>query len=328
MNIVAGVTDIEEEGNWRVHTTRQAAPVEFFGGPAALDDTRNCAVIIASTGMWLIEPCEDSSQRCPTCFNKYNGSLSLKGLCFQSMPESLFNLRGYINDKPYFHGLFGMMMHVSKAGFWTLKDAVKNETIAESSDMYGKVYPAGRTVWVMKKAMCGHARQEKITLGMSSCAQDEFLCTSGQCIAAKLRCDTVANCKDQTDEEDCDIVDLPQGYLKHVPPINFKNENLPLPINITVTIVRFVNVIDYKHTVELEIAVTVKWQDSRLTFNNLKKQSVRNALEEREMDKLWKPHFHFTNVQDGKISTIGERTEIERRSEPLPWDKNSVRMST
>lgn len=40
---------------------------------------------------------------------------------------------------------------------------------------------------------------------MSSCSDEEFLCTSGECISAALRCDFKKDCENGSDEEFCGI---------------------------------------------------------------------------------------------------------------------------
>lgn len=321
-----GITDADEEGVWRRPESKKKLPT-FFDAATGGGEDRDCAAIIAANGNWHNEPCTSASPRCASCAITYSGTLSLKGLCFKKKLLSLFDLQGYVNDEPYFHGFERHTIHLGDDGAWILYDVLKNKTISELLETFGDPYPTGRSIWLLKQSMCGHAKGERIVLGLSKCSEDEFMCSDGECIPAKQRCDSFAHCADQTDEQKCNIVDAPKGYLKHIPPTNHENKSLPLPLNVSITIDRFINVLDYKHTIEMEVEVMIKWQDSRLTFNNLKKRITRNSLEDRETQKLWLPTFHFTNVQDGAIKIVGENIQVERRSEPLPPDLNSVDMS-
>lgn len=236
-------------------------------------------------------------------------------------------MQGYVNEMPYFQGFYGLNIFMNQQGNWELADTVENRTIADCIETYGKFYPAGRTLWKIREAQCGNSKNTQIILGLSSCKYDEFMCSDGQCIEDHRRCDTVADCEDQTDEQNCGIVDTPKGYLKNVPPVNYQNPNLPLPVNVTVSIDRFINIFDYKHTIDLELGVTITWQDSRLIFNNLKDNFIRNELQGDEKNAVWRPKLYFDNIQDGAVRSIGLSLRVMKKSEPLTWDYNSQHMS-
>ncbi|KAF2364165.1 C-type lectin-like [Trinorchestia longiramus] len=322
-----GITDLDEEGVFRLHSTKKIVPTLFDAPPTDGDD-RDCVSIIASSGKWHNEPCSTAAPRCTSCFITHHGALSLRGLCYEFQWQSLFDLQGYIHGSPYFHGFFGYVIYRSENELWVLVDTVNNVTIAVTIDTYGGRYPVGRTLWEMKTHQCNHAKREKVILGLSSCNIDQFMCSSGECIPGPQRCDAVANCEDQTDEFNCNILELPKGYLKHISPVNPFDKLLPLPLNITITINRFINVLDYKHTVEPEIGVAIKWHDFRIVYYNLRNKSKDNVLRDDEVNILWTPAYLFTNAQDGAIRTIGRKVKVIRTSAPLGRDHNSVDMNT
>ena len=65
---------------------------------------------------------------------------------------------------------------------------------------------------------CFKGRIYNKTLKLSGCADDEFTCSDGQCIKIINRCDQIINCRDETDEQDCRLLALKNGYNKVVPP--------------------------------------------------------------------------------------------------------------
>ena len=61
---------------------------------------------------------------------------------------------------------------------------------------------------------------------MSGCAEDEFTCGDGQCININNRCDQIIDCRDQTDELDCTILVLVDGYNQAIPPFTLVTINV------------------------------------------------------------------------------------------------------
>ena len=72
---------------------------------------------------------------------------------------------------------------------------------------------------------CNNGQPYNITLKLSGCADDEFTCSDGQCIKIVNRCDQIINCRDETDEQDCKLLVLKNGYNKVVPPFTLVLKN-------------------------------------------------------------------------------------------------------
>ena len=54
----------------------------------------------------------------------------------------------------------------------------------------------------------------------SGCADDEFTCSNGQCININKRCDQIVDCRDKTDELDCRLLVLQDGYNQVISPFS------------------------------------------------------------------------------------------------------------
>ena len=65
---------------------------------------------------------------------------------------------------------------------------------------------------------CQKGETHEMTLKMSGCEEEEFTCNDGQCIDINLRCDQIINCRDKSDEENCQLMVLESGYKKNVVP--------------------------------------------------------------------------------------------------------------
>ena len=53
---------------------------------------------------------------------------------------------------------------------------------------------------------------------LSGCSDDSFTCDDGQCIDINNRCDQVIDCRDKSDEMNCKLLVLEDGYNKDIPP--------------------------------------------------------------------------------------------------------------
>ena len=65
---------------------------------------------------------------------------------------------------------------------------------------------------------CNKGKPYNITLKLTGCADHEFTCDDGQCVDIGKRCDQILNCRDESDEQDCAILELKSGYNKMIPP--------------------------------------------------------------------------------------------------------------
>ena len=151
----------------------------------------------------------------------------------------------------------------------------------------------------------------EIDLKMTGCKEKDFTCSDGQCIRMTKRCDQVPNCRDHSDEEDCNILVLEKGYNKRVPPVgkNKDDELTPVPVKVSLTLLKIVNIKEEDYSIELQIQITLKWKEIRATYKNLKPQTYLNALSEDEIKYLWLPLVVYTNTDQQETTRLGFLTE-------------------
>ena len=110
------------------------------------------------------------------------------------------------------------------------------------------IHPLGRRNWNWFNRRCINSGTQEKSLSLSICEHGtEFTCKSGRCIAIEKRCDRISDCKDESDEQDCELVQIPDNYNKIQAPENSpENEGKPLPIKTQITLIN-VDMINFYH---------------------------------------------------------------------------------
>ena len=151
--------------------------------------------------------------------------LQLRGLC----PDDSFINQFYVPSNKPKHGatlFFGLLAtvieYLREASSWRLKyhgSAIANTTAVTASSHYSFV--VGFQQWTIaddSKSCSSRGRPYTRTLKLTGCQDGEFTCRDGQCIRMVERCDQVLHCTDESDERECSLLVINNGYNKKVPP--------------------------------------------------------------------------------------------------------------
>lgn len=281
-----------------------------------------CVLMDTKTGLWSDYTCH-TNKACTLCGSRSPSLLYLRGACRNTKTETMFEVNGYLRDKPLFHGYYGFMIMLDENLKWTLFDTTTNESLARVSA--DTPYPLGKHDWVLAKPLCDHSPGEKLQLSLSACQDGQFMCQNGECIDVGNRCDGTDDCKDETDEQECNILMIPTGYIKSKLPshTNHHHSESFKPI-LLFHFLRFLDIDDVRHTVSLEMTIAIKWKDTRLMYRNLKPQNYNNML--LKTDEIWRPVLLFPNVRGGEVNLHNEHLYVERTGAPKERDHNSVDM--
>ena len=94
---------------------------------------------------------------------------------------------------------------------------------------------------------------------------------------------------------DCDIkIIFPKNYFKHLPPIK-SNENDKLKLYISPTLESIMHLHEVHSMIALKIKLTVKWQDSRLTYAKIHPKR-HNLITLSQKNDLWLPSLLNENT--------------------------------
>ena len=174
------------------------------------------------------------------------------------------------------------------------------------------------------REFCSFEKGSEIKLNISPCIDEEFTCSNGQCIPKDQLCDGFSHCRDLSDERNCRIFELPDGYKKIRPPETAIGVIGPVILTGSVNLLRFIEINDIKDLVKLEMEVVLYWKDLRIRYFNLDDKVENNGFTETEMYEIWSPEFTYPTVYNGEIKKINEDIQILREGPELPIDFNSV----
>ena len=147
----------------------------------------------------------------------------------------------------------------------------------------------------------------EVTLTLTPCSDDEFSCDNGICIPMNKRCNGKLECKDGSDEDNCDLVVFNNGYNKYLVPMD-SNSKFTVSVYLYILEISYINEIDGYFTTLLDVGR--KWYDHNIRFRNLQKKG-RNRISTLDKSLLWYPYIVFSNVE-----TI---TDLKKTDYPDEW---------
>ena len=154
-----------------------------------------------------------------------------------------------------------------------------------------------------------HSRPYETRLKLSGCNEDEFTCDDGQCVAMEERCNQVADCRDESDENSCQVLVLKASYNQRVPPITTVSpENktiVPAQVETSITLMKVVSMKEVEHSIEFQFQITMEWKENRATYFNLKEDISLNALSKDDIERLWLPLIVYDNTDQKETTRLG-----------------------
>ena len=166
------------------------------------------------------------------------------------------------------------------------------------------------------------------------CSSEFFSCKiSKNCIPLNQRCDGKMDCSDKNDDSDevnCQLLDLPRTYNK-----DYQPENSKIQVNVSLHLKNVFDVNEVSMEFKARILVEMEWFDSRLEYKNLQDLNLVNPALGSE---LWKPILLFFNSNQGErikfdpeaLVTIEKKSKVAEISEEnylYSGSENSLKMS-
>ena len=197
---------------------------------------------------------------------------------------------------------------------WTLTDA--KSTVTAISRATKVSYVLGKNTWEVTNDVykCHKGQPYNTQLKLTGCDQEgEFTCNDGQCVRMEERCDQLANCRDESDEDNCQLLMLKKNYNKKVPPITTVSPTnftiVPSPVYISISLMKIVNIEEVSHMITLQFEIVLNWNEVRATYQNLKFETSLNALTDVEAHELWLPYAIFDNTDNKEAVQLTDRVK-------------------
>ena len=138
---------------------------------------------------------------------------------------------------------------------------------------------------------------------MSGCQKGNFTCDDCQCVSMDQRCDQMPECRDESDERNCNILVLKDGYNKNIPPINSSGV---VNVSVSMNVLKLVDIDEDDHSIEIQFEITIAWKENRATKQNLKRKESLNVLLKTDFENLWLPKVIYENTDQKESTRLGE----------------------
>ena len=304
MQVWLPITDRENEGQWK----------DFYDGTVLQNFTppwvgtmggvrQNCARM-TSENSWGDMRCNYPSYACMCSYNS-NAYLKLRGLCPSSAIDKFYKpMNSKIDSRILtLQGLKKTLIsYNNEQESWDLD--VAHSSLNGTSKASHASFTLGKHNWTISGDKdCTAEKRYHTELKMSWCQEDEFTCNDGQCVNIEKRCNQLSDCRDMSDEVECQILVFDKGYNKKVPPVNSSD---PVDVSISIDLLRLVNIDESDYSIEIQFEIMLKWKENRVRYNNLKRADALNALSEEDIQKLWLPEVIYENTDQKESTRLGE----------------------
>ena len=312
------------EGVWRDYYTGEqldnyTKPWYSPKGDTGVGEAYNCidfystSIDVRALTEWR---CGGRDRGCPCTFEK-SPQIHLRGFCSNTKVEHKQYTVSQSAANPRNVIMVGLKSAQIEYDYsisqWVLSDPKLNVTARTRASQNS--YALGKHIWTISgdNYMCFEGEDYTIEMKLTGCNKTQFTCNDGSCVKMEERCNQIPECKDKSDEKNCKVLKLDDGYNKRVPPVATTGREVKtlkqVHVNVSLTLYKVVAIQEEEHSIELQFQIRLEWNENRATYYNLKPKSYLNALSMDEINKLWLPIVVYLNTDQQETTRLGENWE-------------------
>ena len=310
------IEDRENEGVWKDFYSGQVVENythPWIGSKPDGGKEENCARLLNENN-WADKECDYHNFAC-MCSHKPNTNLKLRGLCPGSAIDVYYKLMNKQTDirEIKVQGLTHTSVEFvrpkissfrggRKEKMWTLD--VNDSNVTGTSTAPFASFTLGKHNWTIRGDKgCISGESYTRELKMSGCTEWDFTCNDGQCVSMDLRCNQLPDCRDESDEMNCNIVTLKGGYNKKVPPVTSID---PVNVSVSIDLLKLVDIDEEDYSIEIQFEISLEWKEKRGIYHNLKRHDSLNALSQDDIERLWLPEVVYENTDQKETTRLGD----------------------
>ena len=238
--------------------------------------------------------------------------LTVRGLCHTTAFDKDYSMILSNNGYVEYVGLHRTVIKYDlSTKLWLIQSIPNPDTTATSSAIFSTLL-VGKHTWHVSNDDNCQTGEAEMSVKLSTCVDGQFTCGDGECINIDQRCDRAKHCKDWSDEIDCNLVMIPQGYLKEFVPSKLDDNGNIVKVYtvISVLIEDVINIFEKEGSIGFRFILSMEWKDSRLDYLNLRDERQRNLLSESERSSVWTPSLIFYNTLNKEKTLLDDDSNL------------------
>ena len=134
------------------------------------------------------------------------------------------------------------------------------------------------------------------------------------------RCNSITDCADKSDEDDCDYLRFSPNYRNQLVPRNSDGTPHVVYVNVSIFALPRIDTFRMKYTVDFFLSL--RWRDNRLKFRDLNNRTATNSLSGADLKAIWSPSISFLYSLGPYQTKVDEMVtaHLVRESDPLDED--------
>ena len=262
------IEDRKTEDVWEDFYTREVVQNfthPWIGSKPNGGRAENCARLMNEND-WADRRCDYPNFAC-MCSHKSNTNLKLRGLCPRSAIDVHYKpvnkqtdiremkLQGlkHTSIGHVRNDIFSFLKIPKAEKKWVLH--VIDPKVTGTSTAPFTSFTLGKHNWTIRgDEGCSSKDSYNTELKMSGCAERNFTCDDGQCVSMDMRCNQFPECRDKSDEKNCKILLLEEGYNKKVPPVTSTD---PVNVSISIDVLKLVDINEEDYSIEIQFEIRI-----------------------------------------------------------------------